>query len=81
MVKLFVFQAFITLLGSLKLLSMSWAVVTLLKDEIDQVGINETRMVSMLYRKQERSRMKLQIVIMVVRFYFSRCLSSLLVPL
>ncbi|RCN44273.1 RINT-1 / TIP-1 family protein [Ancylostoma caninum] len=30
-------EAFITLLGSLKLLSLSWAVITLLKDEIDQL--------------------------------------------
>ncbi|CAJ0608475.1 unnamed protein product [Cylicocyclus nassatus] len=30
-------EAFTTLLGSLKLLSMSWAVVTLLKEEIDQL--------------------------------------------
>ncbi|VDM80553.1 unnamed protein product [Strongylus vulgaris] len=30
-------EAFTTLLGSLKLLSLSWAVVTLLKEEIDQL--------------------------------------------
>ncbi|KAL6733653.1 hypothetical protein Aduo_004284 [Ancylostoma duodenale] len=30
-------EAFVTLLGSLKLLSLSWAVITLLKDEIDQL--------------------------------------------
>ncbi|KAJ1360362.1 hypothetical protein KIN20_019315 [Parelaphostrongylus tenuis] len=30
-------EAFTTLLGSLKLLSLSWAVITLLKDEIDQI--------------------------------------------
>ncbi|EPB69814.1 hypothetical protein ANCCEY_11099 [Ancylostoma ceylanicum] len=35
--EIFVFKAFIILLGSLKLLSLSWAVITLLKDEIDQL--------------------------------------------
>ncbi|VDO22329.1 unnamed protein product [Haemonchus placei] len=30
-------EAFVTLLGSLKLLSLPWAVITLMRDEIDQV--------------------------------------------